>query len=381
MRLHGSSDARVVACTSVHPSGYAGSYDSWPIPPDWLDFHFYQAGHFGAPTYLVENGQRLEDAWGSLRAGDGGYAWIGALKGYHQEVPIPVLNGEVNYEDLFTRFWEISGDTTSAVRITADHVRQSAWWGLLSGGNVGFAYGANGVWQWAYELNGGFYTRRLVLDALSYPGSSQLARMKQLAEDNDWQLWVPRPDLATELDSTGYVPVGLTTDRLVAYLPLQTTRVALSVPESFGDALALAWFSTTSEDVVRDTLTVGGDIVLTAPDARDWLVVVTAAPRATSAAPLPVVPSLEAATLTRVGSNPARTAAVAVRVSVPQDARLDVFDVQGRRVHSEVLTLAADQALVVALPLHASGVYMCRLTVIGPTGEQRTASLRLTVVR
>ncbi|HEX8385960.1 MAG TPA: DUF5060 domain-containing protein, partial [Rubricoccaceae bacterium] len=100
-RLRAASGSRHLM--TVHPGGYSGSYAFWPVAPDWLDFHMYQGSHYDSPWYVTgDDGVRVEDAYGALRA-NGGFSWEGALQGYHQADPRPVLNAEANYEDLFGR--------------------------------------------------------------------------------------------------------------------------------------------------------------------------------------------------------------------------------------------------------------------------------------
>ncbi len=387
-QLRSSSGARHLM--TVHPGGFSGSYDSWPVPPEWLDFHIYQAGHFGAPDYYTTGGQWLEDEWGSPRAGNGGYAWAGALKGYYQNVHIPVLNGEANYEDLFARFWEFIADTTGAIRITDVDVRQTAYWGLLSGSTMGFAYGANGVWQWARpdELGGGFWVNYPVLEAIHLPGASYMARMRDLAEANDWYEWAPRPDLADELDSPQYVAAALGRDRLVAYLPVGTTRFALTVPDTFGEHLRLTWWGTTSEARVEADTTVGtGTLELMPPDSSDWLLVVqrgqdtTTAPPPQPPAPPQPAPQPAPPRLRHAGRNPSvGPVSLVASVTELRTGRLDVVDALGRQVYAAEVALGVGDT-VIRLPSLASGLYLGRLTTTGPSGRPETVALRFMVTR
>ena len=368
---------------TVHSGGYSGSYNSWPVPPDWLDFHMYQAGHYADARYTLDGqGRRVEDRFRALNA-DGGYHWEGALTGYTQPVYIPVLNAESNYEDIIGRFWDFAG-TNGGERVLAVHVRNSAYWGLLSGSTVGYSYGANGVWSWvnAVEPNGGggFRDRYTALEAIALPGSAQMGRMRAYAEARRWYEWVPAPARVRELDTDHFVAAAVWRDALVIYAPQGSRSFEARLPAdgptpAAAQTVEVVWTNpVTGQERRQSSVAADGRVVLAAPDGEDWLAVVSRQ-RPPAGGGSPATPGL---TLRIEGRNPARRApTLVVAGEASENAWLDVTDLLGRRVHTSAVQLSTVGERVV-LPDLAPGVYVGRLTGAAPG---RRATIRFTVIR
>lgn len=361
---------------TVHPGGYSGSFDSWPTPPDWLDFHMYQASHMSDLRYLTDGeGNRQEDRYGSLRA-DGGFSWEGGLRGYHLDATIPVLNAEANYEDIISRFWE-SADPP--VRVEAADVRHVAYWGLLSGSTVGFTYGANGVWSWTNApVAADDWIRTSVEEAISFPGSSDMTTVRAFAEAHGWHQWVPRPDLVEEVDTDHFVAASVWDDRTVVYCPNGTRTFQLFPIGSSETAFELEWTHARTGATVREVAerTPPQPLLLAPPDEDDWLLVASPRPPVTTTSPRPV---LDDVALTLIGPNPSRSSVrLGIRTATPQRVEVRLIDTLGRTVWIEQVE-AASGTNEVRVDGLASGIYVAALTYWNGAQQSRTSEHVVTV--
>lgn len=347
---------------SVHSGGYSGSFNSWPIPPDWMDLHMYQAGHYADIRY-DSDGQNnpVDDSYGSLLS-DGGYHWRGGLIGYSMEQHIPVLNEEANYENLLGRFWDFFG-TTGGLMIEDVHVRNAAYWGLHSGSTVGYSYGANGVWQWTTVLEpggGNFRAHHVAMESLDFPAAFQMTSMRAYAEANSWYEWVPAPERVREIDTEHFVAAATWGEALMVYAPQGSRSFTVQIPDTTAEMLALRWISPTTHAQIADTTSaINGRVALSAPDEADWLLMVR---RVTGNPTVPEGPLAPEVRLRTEGPNPARSVR-ALLLSGPEGemGHLDVVDVLGRQVYSETVVLRTVATRTV-LPTLAPGVYLCRVT-------------------
>lgn len=358
---------------TVHAGGYSGSYNSWPDPPEWLDFHMYEPGHYADMYYRLDaQGVPERDRFGALRA-DGGYHWEGGLIGYNQEHPIPVLSAESNYEDIIGRFW-LFDNGVGGLRVLDVDVRNAAYWAILSGGTAGYTYGANGIWSWANSVEdgggGAFQVRRTILESLSFPGASQMQTVRAYAEAHHWYEWVPAPERVEEVDTDHFVAASLWKEALVVYAPQGSRSFTVQMPDSLATSLDLVWTNpvTSGETRARVDATAGLATV-SAPNGDDWLLTV----RKSIISSTPAAPPEAAEVQMRlVGPNPARSVS-ALLVTGPEQAagRIEVMDALGRRVADVSVSLSA-VPLSVALPDLPPGAYFCRFVgTSGPAARYR----------
>jgi len=239
---------------TIHPKGYASSFDFFPPETSWLDLQMYQSSH--------------------LAGGD--YTWQAARRGFALDPVKPVINGEPNYEDIYHNLWE-PGDTVSVAtfRIRPEHVRQAAWESLLSGATGGVTYGGNGVWQWHIpSIPGSHNARFFVEEAWQFPGSAHVGVMRRVAEEVQWFSWVPRQDLVLSSIAPDIIPLSMNDLGMVAYLPMGTTKVTLDL-YSLGKNARYQWINPSTGDrsavsmITQDTLGLARDF--TPPNDQDWV--------------------------------------------------------------------------------------------------------------
>ncbi len=365
--------------TTVHPAGYAASFNSWPSPPNWLDFHMYQSSHYADVQYdKGPDGEHLEDSFGALR-GDGGYHWSGALQGYAQEEHIPVLNAEANYEDIVGRFWEFY-ETPGGIRVTDLDVRHAAYWGLLSGSTVGYSYGANGVWSWTREIplgtQGGLQIRHTVTESMDFPGSAQMQHVRSFAESHEWYRWVPRPDLVEEVDTDHFVAASLWDSTAVVYCPAGTREFALHLPDAAAGELGLTWtHPVTGESAWATVAYTGQQALIRPPSQQDWLLVARPHLNTDTADS-----ESETVEMTVSGANPAPVVRLSIVSPLALEGQFTVTDMLGRTVQSRAVTLSANRADL-EVGDTAPGVYVCQFTWTDAAGQQRVLRQRVTIVR
>lgn len=239
---------------TIHPKGYASSFDFFPPETPWMDLQMYQSSH--------------------LAGGD--YTWQAARRGFALNPVKPVINGEPTYEDIYHNLWE-PGDTVSVAtfRIRPEHVRQAAWESLLSGATGGVTYGGNGVWQWHIPgIPGSHNARFFVEKAWTFPGSTHVGIMKKVAEEVEWFSWVPRQDLVLASIAPDIISLSMNDMGMMAYLPMGTTKITLDL-YSLGKNARYQWINPTTGDrtqvamIKQDTLGLARDF--TPPDDQDWV--------------------------------------------------------------------------------------------------------------
>jgi hypothetical protein len=239
---------------TIHPKGYASSFDFFPPETPWMDLQMYQSSH--------------------LAGGD--YTWQAARRGFALSPVKPVINGEPSYEDIYHNLWE-PGDTVSVAtfRIRPEHVRQAAWESLLSGATGGVTYGGNGVWQWHIpEIPGSHNPRFFVEEAWQFPGSTHMGVMRRIAEEVEWFSWVPRHDLVLASIAPDIIPLSMNEMGMLAYLPMGTTKITLDL-YSLGKNARYQWINPTTGDrssvtmISQDTLGLARDF--RPPNDQDWI--------------------------------------------------------------------------------------------------------------
>ena len=134
----------------------------WPTDyqgEGWLDFTMVQGSHGSLPPTSV-------------------YAQY-----YDQAAPVPLLEGELNYEQLFPS-------------ITPTMVRASAY-RAIQAGSFGYTYGAQGIWNATWDnsdtSNDSTYVHVNWFDAIDYLGATQMGYMADFYTSLPWQTLVPRP--------------------------------------------------------------------------------------------------------------------------------------------------------------------------------------------
>jgi len=203
---------------------------------DWLSFDMYQSGHNG--------GDRARQ---SVRA-IGMPADILALSRRK-----PIINGEAIYE----------GDLGGAF-----DVRRTAWLSFLSDA-VGYTAGINEIYLWADNAT----------TMMNVPSSDMVALLAQVLRAVPWwQLAAqPRRILNQPEDRAALMAFALTTDRTFgfAYLP-QNEAMVLDL-NGLAPRYEVLWINpATGESFPSNAVTAAAEVRLVAPDARDWVALLSA---------------------------------------------------------------------------------------------------------
>ncbi len=233
---------------------------------DWLDFTMLQAGHEHG---LIFDTTKYYDYY------------------FESAGPIPLVQGEANYERLF----EGSTKVDASRIVTTDDTREAAYEAMQCG-SFGFTYGANGVWQatWGGETKGdnqSTYGTTPWYEGIDLPGADQMTHLKAFYMASGWPRLAPRPECDGFL--TLDAPCSSAVRPLVAADPALNHVVAYflrDTPASGGKLSRLAnapytarWF-----DPRKGTYLPIGDCVPqrgewrfpAKPDAQDWLLVLSA---------------------------------------------------------------------------------------------------------
>ncbi len=333
--------------TSVHASGYRGSFLYYGMDDEWLDFHTYTAGHYAEAST---------------------YTWLGAQKGYDARPVRPVLSLESNFENLFHNFWLHHEDTTGARRIQAEHVRAAAYQGILSGSLGGFTYGANGIWQWSMPwLMSGFGANRTALEALHFPGSSQMTVLKDLMQRYEWYTLRPLPELILRAETETNLPVAGNFTRMLAYFSPRTTSATLDL-RVLGSNPTFTWVNPSNgESIPFSNKGKGGGILsLQAPDDNDWLFV--AERSADVLASIDLEPSFLKVWANNAPNPFTERTTLYLTVPEPGVAVISVFDVLGRRIDRQEIrtTFITTQA---QLSVPTAGLYVYRVDFAAASGR------------
>ena len=206
---------------------------------DWLSFDMYQSGHNGG-----DPGRQSARATG--------------MPAEILSLPLrkPIVNGEAIYE----------GDLGCAY-----DVRRTAWLSFLSGA-VGYTAGINEIYAWKGDA----------LARMNLPSSEEVALLARVLRAIPWWNLGPAPDriLNQPEDRARLMAFALTADKAlgIAYLP-QNDSVTLDL-RGCAKAYDPLWINpATGVSRAGATVTPSPEVVLAAPDAKDW-VVLLATPRA-----------------------------------------------------------------------------------------------------
>ena len=216
----------------------------------------------------------------------------------------PIVNGEAIYE----------GDLGGAY-----DVRRTAWLSFLSGA-VGYTAGINEIYAWQEDA----------VAQMNLPSSEQIALLARLLRALPWWKLAPAPEriLNQPKDRTRLMAFALTADKAlgIAYLP-QNHAVTLDL-HGCSPTYEVAWINpATGESHAGATVTAASVVKLAAPDAKDWVVLLTA-PQS------PVLGSIKTA-LAQVPQFPKKTAAtITFGANAPRDGLVHKSPRDGEFVNS-----------------------------------------------
>jgi hypothetical protein len=238
---------------SLHPAGMDWPFEAYRGEP-WLNFITYQSGH-------GDDGKTL--AW--THSGPPSANW--------NRPPIkPVLNAEPPYEGHL--------GYQSRQPLSDYAVRRSVWWSLLATPVAGLTYGSHGVWSWQ-STAGLPYDHDSTgvappwYQATDRPGARQLKLLRDFLDKLPWTEFRPAPQLLAvqpgEKVPERFIGVARAepSGAVLAYLPVGgTIRFR---PGALPPAATASWY-----DPRNGTTTPPAPAVaeLTAPDVKDWVLVI-----------------------------------------------------------------------------------------------------------
>lgn len=183
---------------TFHPNGGSGS-SQWFHNEAWLDFNMRQNGH--NRDYRHTYAKTLED--------------------YRRNPAKPVIDGEPLYEDH-----PISFNPEENGHSVASDVRRAFYWDVFNGA-CGHTYGHHSIWQmYDPEKKRNPINRPLMSwkEALSQPGSGQMAYGRLLIESRPFATRIPMPEAiiphqsATAVPGAGHYWFAATGDEAGTYL-------------------------------------------------------------------------------------------------------------------------------------------------------------------
>jgi hypothetical protein len=235
------SRAAVNAVRQAAPSSLITMHMGTGVGPhfhaeEWLSFDMYQSGHNG----------------GDARRQSG--RAVGMAADLLSLTPRkPIVNGEAIYE----------GDLGGAY-----DVRRTAWLSVLSGA-VGYTAGINEVYRWEEDAT----------SKMNVPSSGQIALLAAFLRALQWWDLRPAPQriLNQPEDRARLMAFAHTEDKTlgIAYLP-ENESITLDLANC-APAYAADWISpSTGEWRGGSSVTPSPDTVFSAPDARDWVLLLSA---------------------------------------------------------------------------------------------------------
>jgi hypothetical protein len=241
----------------MHPGGMHWILDEFLEEP-WVDIHGYQSGHGDDERTLrwMTEGPPAKE-WGT-------------------EPIRPFINLEPPYENHLAY--------QSRQPLSAHAVRRAVYWSLLNAPTAGVSYGGHGVWGWddgtgppTDHANSG--TPLAWREAIEMPGATHMTHVAELFTAIDFWRLRPAQDLLVDqpgtTDAARFITVASSPERdlIVAYSPA-TPMIALTT-----DAVAArdaTWVNPRTGERDPAEGVVEKDVTrFTAPDAEDWLLVVS----------------------------------------------------------------------------------------------------------
>jgi hypothetical protein len=245
---------RVRAPVTTHPNGMVWPWDGFRNEA-WLDFLVYQSGH-GDDADAVR--------W--LHSGPPSRHW--------PDSPArPILNLEPPYEGHL--------GYQSRTPHSDYATRRAIYWSMLTAPTAGVTYGAHGVWSWHTAVgkpptdhpNTG--VAKTWREALSLPGSTQMRHLAAFFGSIPW--WTLQPDERLLVEQPGlhdplrYVSASRAADGSLAVLYLAAGGTVTIRGELLQGGLRAAWMDPRSGG--RQPILDPSRNEFTAPDARDWILV------------------------------------------------------------------------------------------------------------
>ena len=238
---------------TMHPCGLTWVGDIFADEP-WYSFVGIQSGH-GSVDYDLD----------FLVSGPYTHRW--------HDINKPFINLEPNYE--FAKSYRQN------VALGDYHVRRAAYWSLFTAPTAGLTYGNNNIWVWAQSDNevaeghGSGWIAGKWSSGLETPGIASLGIMRAILDDFGWADLLPASHLlATQpgwADPNEFIGCAQKADEslVVAYLPKGgEVRFNGTVDAKKTEPV---WIDPRTGDVSKASYS--AEPGATAPDERDWLLV------------------------------------------------------------------------------------------------------------
>jgi hypothetical protein len=229
---------------SFHPWGEESSTDMWPNDDTVLDFNMIQGGHKDKP--LEAFAEQLSAV-------------------YAMQPPVPVFDGEVNYEEH-----PINWDSDVGWHV-ASHARGAAYYQVFAGA-FGHAYGDGAVHQfWEPGMDAPYEVRDAWYHALHHEGAGQMQHLKRLMLSRSFFDRIPDQSFVAAGD--GRATRAASGEWAMVYLH-RGGSVSVDTSKLAGSTLAVTWFNPrTGESHPGE----GTGSAFEAPDDEDWVLILDAA--------------------------------------------------------------------------------------------------------
>jgi hypothetical protein len=229
---------------SYHPWGEQSSTDMWPNDDTVLDFNMIQGGHKDKPFEAFAE-------------------QLSAV--YAVEPPMPVLDGEIAYEEH-----PINWDSDEGWHV-ARHSRTAAYYQVFAGA-FGHAYGNGAVHQfWEPGMDAPYEVRDAWHHALHHEGAWQMQHLKRLMLSRSFFDRIPDQSFVTA--GRARATRAASGEWAMVYLP-DGGSVSVDTAKLAGTTLAVTWFDPrTGESHPGE----GTGSAFEAPDDQDWVLILDAA--------------------------------------------------------------------------------------------------------
>ncbi|EAZ83020.1 apiosidase-like domain-containing protein [Algoriphagus machipongonensis] len=212
-------DGKHQGLVTLHPHGLSWIGDIYENQ-DWYDVITYQSSHSNSEnTVNWINKGPIAKQWDNLR-------------------PMPLINTEPNYEEIF-------------FRITAKDVRNASYWSVFAAPPSGITYGANGIWPWLregedienHESAIGTHSWKQSLD---FEGSKQIGYLNEFINQFDWWNFKPANDLLVDqpgdekFDQFVSVVSNEEKSKILIYSPVKQPFKLFNIN---GNTYQLRWFN------------------------------------------------------------------------------------------------------------------------------------------
>lgn len=216
------------------------------LDPSLLDFEMQQTGHGQATARHAAK----------------------ALEAWNRPPIMPVISGESRYEALEIR-----------PPLGTREAREAFWAHLLNSGVAGHTYGVNGVWQvnlperrFGKSPGGGDWGGTPWREAMSMPGSSQLAQAKKFLLGIPWHGMSPAPDLFENA-----VSAAVSKDNRFALAYTTGTKSLVVDTAKLAGPFQMKWFDPTSGEISSIPSSAGKELtppVKNKAGDADWVLLI-----------------------------------------------------------------------------------------------------------